>query len=187
MVKIYTITLDDEVPLSISENWKFSKNKSDNLRAIAYWINDELSKFDKPILCTDSDYGYHYSGLIKNELNDNITVNDFGYVYSFDSDKESDKKRKFMYDPFIIDDETFGFTVFDGSLSDTELSIILESTLKMLGLRYTFRINSISYDESNIKYRVQAIKEILKNKQLENQPKVKKRSIVLPIVSLLGL
>ena len=47
MRKIYTITLDDDVPLS--------GDTLSDIKEIAFWVYEEFTKYTVPIVCVDSD------------------------------------------------------------------------------------------------------------------------------------
>ena len=175
MKRIYSITLDDDVPLSL--------DISSDIREIAFWLFDEVGKFDEQIICFDNETEINQQGLIKNDLYD-IPVNG-KFMYQFASDL--DAKNKLMYEPFILSDKTFGFTVYDGTISDSEIAVLLEGVLKILKLNYKYKIDSITYDDKNIKNRYAAIKKLLENKEKE-QVKVKRRINLLAgsIPTLLG-
>ena len=175
MKKIYTITLDDDVPLS--------GNIGSDIREIAFWIYEELSKFSEPILCMDDDRDISNSGLIKNELYD-ISF-EGKYIYKFTSDMKNVDKR--MYEPFVLNDTSFGFTVYDGSISDTEVAIILENILKLLKFNYKFNIDSIVYNDSKKANRLLAINEIMNKKEMIQASSKKRVKVRLkPILSVLG-
>lgn len=176
MKKIYSITLDDDVPLS--------DNIGSDIREIAFWLYEELGKFNKPIVCFDSEKTIDKSGLIKNELYD--IRNNGKYEYKFASDYSKVDSR--MFEPFVLNNNTFAFTTYDGAISDTEIAVILENVLKILRLDYHFSIDSITYDDKSIRNRFGAIDKLTKKKKIE-QVKVKKRTKlqIQPIVSMLGL
>ena len=170
MKRIYTVTLDDDdIPLS--------HNIGSDIREIAYWIYEELSKYDEQILCVDNDQAMNSEGLIKNELYD-ISSKD-GYIYKFDSDLKNIDSR--VFEPFILSDKTFGFTVYENSLSGSELSVILDSILKLLRMNYAYSINSILYDDKNIKNRFKAIDNISRqevNTDVKKRVKVPAKALV---------
>ncbi len=163
MKKIYRFTLDDDVPLSMSVD--------SDIREVAFWLYDELSHFDDQIVCVDNYDEPSADGLIRNDLYD-LKVNN-EYVYHFTSDFV-DVKNKMMYEPFILDDRSFGFTVNDGKMSDEEIERIFDGILKLLKINYKFNIESITYDDSNKKNRLIAIKNLL-TKKTESEVKTKKR------------
>jgi len=172
MKKIYTVTLeDDDIPLQ--------HNISSDIREIAYWVYAELGKFDKQILCIDNDRELNANGLIKNELYDIATKE--GYIYKFDSDLKNVDSR--LFEPFILGAKTFGFTVYEDSISDSELCIIIDNILKLLRMNYKYSVSSILYDDKNIKNRFKAIDRIMNT---ENSNSDVKKRVKLPIKSLVS-
>ena len=132
MKRVYTFTLDDDIPLS--------ENIGSNIREIAYWLYTEIINFDWPILWAIENKN---SGLIVNEL---LDINYKGiYTYKFTSDDANTDYRK--YEPFMISNTSFGFTVIDGSISEEEILKILNRILYMTGFKYKFNINSIVYEK----------------------------------------
>ncbi len=176
MKKIYSFTLDDEVPLS--------GNTPSDIREIAFWLYEELCKYSIPIVCVDEEKTVDEYGLIKNDLYD-IKIGD-KYVYKFTSDDSKIDSR--MYEPFLLHDKGFAFTVNEGSITDDDIAMSLNYVLSLLRLNYKFNINSVTYDESNIKNRFIAIRELLNVKSKE-QVKTKKRVKfqLNPILTMLGL
>ena len=163
MKKIYSLTLDDDVPLS--------ENTGSDIRAVAFWLFDELANFDKQIICFDGEKETNDQGLIRNELFD-IKCQD-KYMYRFTSDCSKIDSR--MFEPFILSDRAFAFTVNEGTITDGEIVVILEKILGLLKLNYKFNIDSIFYDDKNIKNRYAAIEKLLNSKN-EVQVKTKKRT-----------
>ena len=175
MKKIYSFTLDDEVPLS--------DGVESNIKAVAFWLFDSLANLDRQIVCFDDDKEINDQGLIKNDLYD-IKINN-RYVYTFASEGSNIDNR--MYEPFVLNNKSFAFTVNENSIDDGEIAIMLENVLRFLKLNYKFNIDSITYDESNIKNRYEAIDKLFKIKREE--PKAKKRvklqvKTIMPILSL---
>ena len=177
MKKIYTITLDDDVPLSDDTYYS-------NVREIAFWLYEELGKFDHQILCIDNDKEMNADGLRKNELYD-VPYNG-GYVYRFDSDNVKGIDNR-LFEPFVLDNKTFGFTVYDGSISDSELAIILDGVLKILQLNHHYSINSVLYDDTNIKNRFKAIEAISQEEKPQNNVKKLVKVPLKLVVSMINL
>ena len=118
MREIYVISLDDEIPLT--------ENIRSNIREIAYLLFDEFNKYDREILSVDNDY------LINNELYECFSSTSDKYVYRFTSDKSSIDYR--MYEPFIIDDASFGFTTYKDSTTEEEVRYLLSSVSNTLNI-----------------------------------------------------
>ena len=176
MKKIYSFTLDDEVPLS--------SNTPSDIREIAFWLYEELCKYSFPIVCVDEDKTVDEYGLIKNDLYD-IKIGD-RYVYKFTSDESKIDSR--MFEPFILHDRGFALTVNEGVITDDDIVKSLNYVLNLSRLNYKFNINSVTYDESNIKNRFAAIRELLNPKSKE-QVKTKRRVKIQlnPMLTMLGL
>lgn len=169
MRKIYTITLEDDIPPSIVDLGK--------IKAIAYLLYCEISNIDKPILCANESTK---DRLIKNELKEKIIGNK--YKYSFISDKDNDNNYK--YEPFMIKNNSFGFTVFDNSITDSEIAILLDNVFKLLGYKYNYQIDYTYYDENKKNDRYQIIHSIISKKEqlINNSIKTKIR---IPLLNLI--
>lgn len=132
MKRIYTFTLDDSECVS-SEVFNV-------IRVMAYLIYTKLRELDyqsqNPILCNSSLLEY-------NELYERCIGSD-KFSYSLLSDKEN--KDKVLYDPVIINNNTFGITVNEGIVNDGDLAIILDDCLKFMHYNYKFNMNSIVYN-----------------------------------------
>ena len=165
MKKIYTITLDDEVPLS--------DVVSSDIKEIAYFLFEEIDKYDRQILVVDDD-----RNLIRNELLE--TYRDGRYNFRFES--EHTNIENYRYEPFLFNDRSFGFTVYDGSIDEEEIQSLLNNVLIFFGLNYKFNIDSIYYDDEFINNR-QAVYNFVTCGNREGKKegiKVKKRARLLP-------
>lgn len=148
MKKIYTFTLDDSEVLT--------GGKDTIVKVIAYIVYEKIRQIDyeslSPILVSNKT-------LKINELLEKYR--DGQFVYSLLSEK--DDNNSLMYQPVLIDENTFGITINDGTIDDGEIEVVLEESLKFMGWKYKFNIDSILYeaknqeDESN---RKNAIKKI---------------------------
>lgn len=175
MKRIYTFTLDDDVPLS--------NNVGSDIREIAYWLFTELSRYEKPVLCIEDD-----KKLYENELYDIDLGNK--YIYKFTSDNSKIDYR--LFEPFMISDTSFGFTVYDGSITDDEILEVLNHVLKIIHLNYKFTMYSKSYDDSDINNRLDTINRIIcfeSDQDLMYMVKPKKRvkKKINPLILGLGL
>ena len=168
MREIYVISLDDEIPLT--------ENIRSNIREIAYLLFDEFNKYDREILSVDNDY------LINNELYESFSSTSDKYVYRFTSDKSSIDYR--MYEPFIIDDTSFGFTTYKDSTTEEEVRYLLSSVSNTLNFNYNFNISKKIYDNNNINNRLDAIDSLKNNKH--NIKKLSKKRVA-SIFSVIGL
>lgn len=168
MREIYVISLDDEIPLT--------DNVGSNIREIAYLLFDEFNKYDREILSLDNDY------LINNELYESYSSTSDKYIYRFTSDKSSIDYR--MYEPFIIDDTSFGFTTYKDSTTEEEVRYILSSVSNTLNFNYNFNISKKIYNNNNINNRLDAIDSLTNNKH--NIKKLSKKRVA-SIFSVIGL
>ena len=171
MKEIYVISLDDDVPLP-------STTYSD-IRQVAYLLYDELDRYDKHILCIDDD-----DTLIRNDLYEIYSTISNTYTYRFDSDKSNINYKK--YEPFIINDRSFGFTVYENSVTKEEIYLMLNRAISFLKINsnYKFNISSIKY--SNPDDRFKAIDSLIKKDYKNDRSKVLKKQIK-PIFSVFGL
>ena len=137
MKTIYTFTFDCDSELIDRFN--------SNLRLIAYMLYE---------------YIYNYYGDDRNPLvihdgieRNNLISGEYFKEYRLDSDKNGDDGVD--YEPFIIDNNTFGLTIRDDSFDINIIVKLLEEILRLLGVDYKYTINSSVYyardifDESN--------------------------------------
>lgn len=156
MKKIYIVSVDDDVPLSVVE-----LNK---IKLTCDYLYDEIiglgyDKF-KHILCTD--------GVVPNRLLENVNDGSFRFQYN---DITSGK-----YDPFMIDDTSFGFTVNDGVVTDEEVEELLRSASFSAGFRRKFNISSVTYEDDHDRHnknRLHALKKVLLDREHQKRKKAK--------------
>ena len=144
MKKIYTISLDDEVPLS--------DKVIDDIKVICYLVYDDIKIFDdkygKPVTLV--------SGVSYNELYEKKTL-DGTYAHRF---KYNDPVLG-NYEPFMIGNNSFAFTVEDGCLDDSDVMAVVEEAKRMLGVDYHFKLDTVTYvDDKKNKNRLLAIKQL---------------------------
>lgn len=165
MKKIYTITLDDDVPLS--------EDTISNIKEIAYFLFEEIDKYDRKILVVDDNHN-----LIRNELLESF-VNG---KYNFRFESEHTNIDNYRYEPFLIDNRSFGFTVYDGSIDDNEIFLLLRNVLSFFGFNYKFNIDSLYYDDVIVNGRLAAYNYIVNGTTefKSNNVKVKKKARLLP-------
>ena len=177
MKRIFMVSLeDDDVPLS--------HNITNDIREIAYCVHEDLSKFDERILCIDDGKRTSQDGLRKNELYEKPTIN--GYVYRFDSDLTSSIDSR-LFEPFILSDRAFGFTVYENSISGSEIQVIIDNVLKLLRMNYKYTLNSMVYDDNNIKNRFNAIDHFVEKPEVNEKVKKRVRSPIKALVSTISL
>ena len=151
MKKIYTFTLDgDDYP---SDRFRY------NLRLFAYWMYDKL-------------YNYYGDGFIPLNINKNIVYNGIheekNGEYYLDSDLFDN--GRINYEPFLIDNCSFGLTVIDESIDENVLRVLIKETLSELSISYNVSFDVVSYcakdknDESQRKKAINLIYNNLNNK-----------------------
>lgn len=130
MKKIYTFTLDDEVP---------SDELFNDVKVIAHLLYEELKneEYDTKILVTTDKHK-------ENVLYETKVMN--GYQYKFLSEIENDSKA--LYEPFLINHIGFGITIYDGSISEPLLNYLFKNVLKTIRKPYNFSIFSITHNAS---------------------------------------
>ena len=105
MKTIYTISVDEDVPQSI--------DLIEHMKVLCYFIYDELRnmKYDshESIICTDN--------LIPNQLLESYVDNKYYYRFKYND------YSKGIYDPFMITDLSFGFTVNSDMINSVELDM----------------------------------------------------------------
>lgn len=173
MKKIYTFTLEDEEGLS--------QHDRNNLKLVAYLMYDQLINYEyrenKSILVRNK-------YIKQNELYERL-VNGI-YYYRFDSDLASD--NEYLFEPFMIGEDSFGITVYDGIISGVEIENILDTVKKMIHFDKNIFIDSLNYnssldDEDN---RIDTIKRIREKISYMygniKEEKIKKRRLINPMI-----
>lgn len=148
MKKIYSFTLDsDEYP-------SVRRNIYSDLRLIAYMLYSEIYNY-----YGENDSPLDINPLIKyNNLNE---VKDLFFAYKFDSDKYDDGYT--YYEPFIVGERTFCFTIIDDNFDDKIIKEILHYVMKILKVKYNVTINTYEYNAKDIndeKNREEAMRRI---------------------------
>ena len=148
MKKIYSFTLDsDEYP-------SIRRNIYNDLRIIAYILYKEIYNY----------YGYEDCPLNINPLIEYNNLNEEKgtlFSYKFDSDKCDDGYT--YYEPFIVGNKTFCFTIVDNNFDDKIISECLEYVMNLLRLNYKVIINKYEYNAKDIndeRYREDTIRRI---------------------------
>ena len=133
---------------------------------------------------------YNYDGESNTHLNihsnikyNNLFDNVYGYKYMFETDLNSNNKA--CYEPFIIDEDTGGFTIVDDEFGEDIVNSLVMYILKMLGFdsKYKVTVRYVDYDvkdlldESN---REQAMNAMLK---MLGYVEVKKSSFVKQLIN----
>lgn len=130
MKKIYTFTLDDEVP---------SDELFNDVKVIAHLLYEELKneEYDTKILVSIDKHK-------ENVLYETKVMT--GYQYKFLSEIENDSKA--LYEPFLINHIGFGITIYDGSIPEPLLNYLFKNVLKTIRKPYNFSIFSITHNAS---------------------------------------
>ena len=167
--KIYTVSLDDDIPLS--------DKVLNEIKMLCFLIYDEFKIVyfggDKEILCDEE-------GLIYNELLEAYSDHEFHYRFKY-NDYSSGK-----YEPFMIDDTSFGFTVNSESITVEEVSKMIDHYKKILDIDYKFTLSSYEYLDNSKKDRLITLKKILSDinsKKQKEDVKDKYIKILKPLVS----
>ena len=152
MKTIYTIALDDDIPLS--------EEILNKLKMVYFLVYDTIRILEygneQPILCKD--------GIIYNELLESRSGYSFNYHFKYD-DYNSGK-----YDPFMIDKTSFGFTINGDMLTEEKVRSIIEECKNMIGINYQFRLASYSYEvDKNNKNRLLTLKKVLSDRNDKKQ------------------
>ena len=148
MKTIYTISVDDDVRQSI--------DVIEHLKLLCYFIYDGLRvaryESDDTIVCQD--------GIIPNQLLESTINGKYYYRFKYDDYLSG------MYDPFMITDTSFGFTINTGSISYGELMEVINNSKRMINFEYNIKIESYDYmeDDKNIN-RLNVLKTILSNRE----------------------
>lgn len=146
MRTVYVFSLTDSVSQSME-----LLNK---IKALAYLMYDEIKTFDidNNILCHDN--------IIYNELLE--SNHDKKYYYRFKYDNYESGK----YEPFMIDDISFGFTVNSDKISYNEIMAIFNHIKMITMFEYDVSVSSYDYmeDRKNIN-RLNVLKNIISNRK----------------------
>ena len=177
MKKIYTITLTGDAP---------SGDIVSDTKLVGYFLCSTLDTFEtsdgKPVMYED--------GIMRNELLETEYNGRLYYHFTSDNPKII---NKLAYEPFIIEANSFGFTVFDDSIVNyamiiEELSHILETLEKTYGLKhYNFYVEEVDYDDT-FDTREETIKHMVLGVEVDSTKQLPKKKVLtkLPILGILG-
>jgi len=158
MKRIYTITFEDgEYP---------SNNVESNIKVLMYLLYKEIENLEY-----ESDEILYKKGLMYNEL--------------FDSEKNICNFS--MYEPFMIDKFSFGFTINDDLIDSGTVQLLLENLQKMLRTNYKFTIDN-RYVYEKDRERMKILKKIQNKEEIlekENNGYTKVR--VKPLLTVLSI
>ncbi len=141
MKTIYTFSLDEDIPESI--------DLIERIKVLCYFIYDDLRVrgYDSPnsIICTE--------GIIPNQLMETTISGKYYYRFKYENYGPS------PYDPFMITDTSFAFTINSDTISYDELVSVVNNAKQMINFNYNITIKSYSYLEDNANNNRQAILE----------------------------
>ena len=167
MKKIYAFTLDsDDYP---SDRFRY------NLRLIAFLLYDLI-------------YNYNDLGFTPLILNKSIRFNNIyngygGNRYRLEYDEYNLKYVN--YEPFIIGNKSFGFTVNDEYIDLNTICDLMKEVLLLINVYYKYKVDTINYDsknledESNRKRAINQLYNIIENVNNRENNLVKKRKFNL--------
>lgn len=169
MKRIYAFTLKTDGPT-------YDEKFSGDLRLIAYMLYETI-------------YGSRDGDLNFLNVNKNIRYNMLnekydGYSYRFNSDLDDDGIT--YYEPFIVGEDTFCFTVFDDLINEEAIRYFLKNALSLVRLDYEIDIISVSYysrNKDDERCREKAIKYIHDTLGIEY---VKRNSLVRRLLNRFG-
>ena len=153
MREIYIIKLDDDIPLP-SESVSV-------LKEAIYLLMDEISRYNWDILSFEED------NLIYNYLLETYSYNTGKYTFRMLSDRNNDDFRR--YDPFILNDTTFGFTTYKDSLTEEKIASEFNRIMRNLNINCQYTISKIIL---NKKERMQVLDKT--NKAINDRNRKKK-------------
>lgn len=145
MKKIYTFSVEGDDP--------YSGLFRSNLRLLAYMLYESIYLFN--------DEYTNPLNISKNIVYNHIHEDDRDMGYYFDSDIHN--MKMIDYEPFIIGNNVFGFTVNDELISEEEIKELVNYVLRLTKLSYIIDIHSFGYISSNSEdesHRERAFKEI---------------------------
>jgi len=170
MKRIYTITFEDgEYP---------SNNVESNIKVLMYLLYKEIENLEY-----ESDEILYKKGLMYNELFE--IEQGKQYEYRFDSEKNICNFS--MYEPFMIDKFSFGFTINDDLIDSGTVQLLLENLQKMLRTNYKFTIDN-RYVYEKDRERMKILKKIQNKEEIlekENNGYTKVR--VKPLLTVLSI
>lgn len=167
MKTIYTISVDEDVPQSI--------DLIEHMKVLCYFIYDELRnmKYDshESIICTDN--------LISNQLLESYVDNKYYYRFKYND------YSKGIYDPFMITDLSFGFTVNSDMINSVELDKVINKVKNLINFNYDIVIKSYSYmEDKDNKNRLNVLKSILMDEKVKEEENINSYKRVLTPVKV---
>ena len=120
--------------ISLSDVSNLTDVTLDKVKLVAYLLYDALIDYED-----DSRKNILYrENVVSNELYDKH-VNGFSRYEFEHTDYDTGK-----YEPFMINDTSFGFTVYENTVDIKEISLLIDEIKKMVRFDGDFTINAIS-------------------------------------------
>ena len=119
--------------ISLSNANEVNNDTLDKVKLVAYLLYDALIDYEY-----DNDKNVLYK--------DNIVINEVYDSYNLVSKYEFEHTdyNTGIYEPFMINDTSFGFTVNDGSISNQEIINMIKEVKAMVNFDGDFTVSSIS-------------------------------------------
>ncbi len=116
--------------VSLKGNYEDNRLVYDNMKLMAYLVYDALMDYeyesDKDILFKD--------GVTTNELYDGFSNHINKYEF------EHEESTSGEYEPFMISNTSFGFTVNDGSINKEQIVFFVNEIKKLIQVDYEFSV-----------------------------------------------
>ena len=167
MKRIYVVSLDDEVPLS--------QELIDSMKVLGFLVYEEIMGMEdsgiKNIL--------HHDNIKYNELLEKKENNRYTHRFTNNTPETG------VYEPFMVNDRAFAFTINDGKLSVQDIENIIDRVKIYVDEYDKVNIDSVTYQEdAKNKHRLIAIRKLL-TKDYGNKEDKKIKTRVKSILSLL--
>lgn len=121
---------------SLKDNIDISPMVKDKIKLMAYLVYSGLSDYENE--------------MYKNVLfKDNIIFNELFDGNSGHFEFEHEDFETGIYEPFMIDDVSFGFTIYDGSISKDDLMMIYREVMKNIRFEYELDLKEIKVLDSD--------------------------------------
>lgn len=145
MKKIYMFTLS---------NFDGDEHTKSDLRLLAYLMYEDLADYEIDHKVLAKNKNITENALIETKIN-----NEFRYRFTYD---DGDLSNCFV-SPLMIGEDSFAITIYNGSLSEFDISFLLQNNLRMLNSEYNVTYTSVSYeakDEMDESNRLEAIRQL---------------------------
>lgn len=161
MKTIYMFSIDDDISQSIDVVNQF--------KVLCYMMYDEIGMLEE-----DGNRVLYRDNIIYNELMESGGNGVYHYRFKY-KDYKSGK-----YEPFMLDDYSFCFTVNSGAISFDEITFFLEKVKGMIKFHYNVTVESVDYlqDDKNIN-RIEAIKGLVSDEEVNAEVNKKRSRIKL--------